>query len=529
MGEGSKLPQWKATDPLWSIATSLRQANFDSQVQAGQHFGLADTTIGRYEAYDPGGAGLKPPFGYLAALAQLLGQRITGEPTLVDEKRQHLAQQMEQVRKRFYAEQPRPQIRTWEDLGRAAAAYQSQRSARQRTEPPEAGSSRRDSEEQRPNQLSPQTGGGTYTSQANAVVSISMAPTPSAPGSAPPLPTLLLGRDEDLRQLKARLGLAEPQAAGAAVHVLTAMRGWPGVGKTTLAAALAHEPDIADIFPDGVLWTSLGQQPSLFAELTAWGRALGSAEVERTRSIEEASAYLAGLLREQRRLLIVDDAWDALHVQPFRVGGRHCALLVTTRLPEVARAVAPTPGDIYLLDVLSDEAALELLRALAPEVEAKEPQASQALVQELEGLPLAIQVAGRLLHTEASYGFTVATLLDEIRAGARLLQAQAPPDRAEVRTGTIPTVAVLLRRSTDRLDENSRTCLAYLGVFAPKPATFDAAALQAVWQVEDPNPIIRILVDRGLLEPIRPGRFWMHALLVDHARSLLMNSHTASV
>ena len=60
-----------------------------------------------------------------------------------------------------------------------------------------------------------------------------------------------------------------------------------------------------------------------------------------------------------------------------------------------------------------------------------------------------------------------------------------------------------------------------LGVFVPKPATFDLGAMATAWEVSDPKPFARILVNRGLLEPISGGRFQMHALLVYHARSLL--------
>jgi hypothetical protein len=299
------------------------------------------------------------------------------------------------------------------------------------------------------------------------------------------------------------------------------MRGWPGVGKTTLAAALAHDPDINARFPDGVLWASLGQQPSLFGELAAWGRALGVPDLNQARTVEEASNLLRGLLRNKRYLLIVDDAWQAEHVVPFNVGGSGCALLITTRLPEVARAIAPTPDDIYLLGVLSEADALALLRALAPTVVAENEATSRDLVNDLEGLPLAIQVAGRLLHTEASYGFGVEQLLADVRKGAKIIEADAPADRIDVASQTTPKVAALLALSTDRLDAHTLDCFAYLGAFAPKPATFDADAMKAVWEVDDPKPTIRTLVDRGLLEPSSQGRFWMHAILVVHARSLL--------
>ena len=342
------------------------------------------------------------------------------------------------------------------------------------------------------------------------------------PGSAPPLPSLIIGREGALCELKTRLGIGTSSQSSATIQVLTAVRGWPGVGKTTIAAALAHDPEIAAVFPDGVLWASLGQKPNLISELSVWARALGKDDLLHTRTLEEAMTRLAALLRNKRMLLIVDDVWEAQHATAFKVGGRDCAMLVTTRVNSVAQAIAPTPDHIYKLAELSDEKALELLKALAPTVVAEFPQQSLELVRELEGLPLAIQVSGHLLNVEASYGFGVTDLITELRAGVKLLEAKAPVEPANLANETIPTVAVLLQRSTDRLDPEIRYRFAYLGAFAPKPATFDLAAMKAVWQVEDPKPTARILADRGLLEPIvELGRFQIHALLVLHARSLL--------
>jgi hypothetical protein len=39
----------------------------------------------------------------------------------------------------------------------------------------------------------------------------------------------------------------------------------------------------------------------------------------------------------------------------------------------------------------------------------------------LEGLPLALQVAGHMLNVEAGYGFSVSDLPAELREGAKLL------------------------------------------------------------------------------------------------------------
>jgi hypothetical protein len=66
-----------------------------------------------------------------------------------------------------------------------------------------------------------------------------------------------------------------------------------------------------------------------------------------------------------------------------------------------------------------------------------------------------------------------------------------------------------------------RDHFAFLGVLAPKPATLNLAEMSAVWHTEDPKPIARELVRRGLLERLGEGRFQMHALLVAHAHSML--------
>jgi hypothetical protein len=209
------------------------------------------------------------------------------------------------------------------------------------------------------------------------------------------------------------------------------------------------------------------------------------------------------------------------HAVPFKVAGHDCALVMTSRLTDVARALAPTASDLYRLPVLADESALELLGILTPATVAGHPDEARALVRDLEGLPLAIQVAGRLLQNEASLGWGVGELLAELREGARLLTAQAPSDMSGAGQDTTPTIAALLKRSTDALEPETRERFAYLGMFAPKPAAFSLQVMAVAWGIDDARPTVRILVNRGLLEPVSGGRFQLHALLALHARSLL--------
>jgi hypothetical protein len=162
------------------------------------------------------------------------------------------------------------------------------------------------------------------------------------------------------------------------------------------------------------------------------------------------------------------------------------------------------------------------LHALAPKVVPQYPEQCRELVRQLECLPLALQVAGRLLNSEADHGWGVEDLLCELRTTLRLLNESPPADMmAALARETTPTVAALLRKSTDRLDAVTRDRFALLGAFAPDPGTFGLEAMAAVWQVSDPKPTARKLVQRGLLEPVGPARFQMHALLRMLARSLL--------
>src|ERR1039458_5577056 len=149
------------------------------------------------------------------------------------------------------------------------------------------------------------------------------------------------------------------------------------------------------------------------------------------------------------------------------------------------------------------------------------PDICRALVRDLDRLPLALHVAGRLLRSEATLGWGIEDLVMQIRSGAAIIRERAPEDRAE--NGSIPTVQALLAKSTDLLKARTREYFAYLGVFAHKPATFDLDALSTVWQEQDPKVYVRELVAHGLLEPAAGGRFQMHALLVAHALSLLGN------
>ena len=337
----------------------------------------------------------------------------------------------------------------------------------------------------------------------------------------PPRPGLCVGRSEVLQELKRRFGMRQP---------ITAMFGIGGVGKTTVAAAMAYDPEIQKIFPDGMLWTALGKQPTLVSLIAAWGRRFKSEgeTLARASRLTAAQEDLAELLKDRRMLLIVDDVWEVEHAAAFkRARSEGCALVITTRELQPALAVAGKPEWVYNLPGLTPEGGLELVREIAKSVVDRYPEKCRELVEDLKGLPLALQVAGRLLNEKAStQSGGLEELLSELRDGKKLLEAKAPEDRMDYEKETIPTVAALLKQSTDRLDTTTRNRFALLGASA-KNARFRLDTLKLLWGVDDPTETVDALVRHGLLEPIGEGEYQMHGLLVSLAGSLQWSSEGA--
>jgi hypothetical protein len=204
-------------------------------------------------------------------------------------------------------------------------------------------------------------------------------------------------------------------------------------------------------------------------------------------------------MRDKRVLVLLDDVWEATHALHLAVGGPRCGTLVTTRLDRVARELSPTSDGVYRLGVLSDDEALDLLGQLAPGVAEDHPDGAHELVRELGGLPLALRIAGGLLAAEAAADLDVPGLLGELRESRRLLEEQPPPSDALLLGEVTPTVAALLRRSTDGLRAMYRRRFALLGVLPSRPLSFDMSAAQDVWDIRsDLRMTLRALSDRGL-------------------------------
>ncbi|MEO1289240.1 MAG: NB-ARC domain-containing protein, partial [Chloroflexota bacterium] len=337
-----------------------------------------------------------------------------------------------------------------------------------------------------------------------------------SPYHLPIAPQALIGRETLIQTLVAQL-----QTSGQRLI----LQGWPGIGKTSLIAHLSHHATLQTHFKDGILWASLGEAPDLMRILQDWATAIGLSLQQS--SVEQMRQQLQIALQDKTLLLIIDDVWQSEHVQSLLLANSTSSTLLTTRFNDIAHQVMLHPDNIIKVPILTTQQSLSLLQTLAPQVVQHYPQQCEQLVTSIEGLPLALQVVGRLLYEESQLGWDVTSLLDELCETNTLLSAQAPVDRMDIASQTTPTIAAILQRSVQQLSQSLQERFTLLGVFAPKPATFTVDAIQAVWDSDDIRNDVRQLVNRGLLEPIQDQRFQMHALIAMLARSMVEGDYDA--
>lgn len=340
----------------------------------------------------------------------------------------------------------------------------------------------------------------------------------------PPLPAHFVPRPEVIGELKARLLIEETDQPG--VLVLSALQGMGGIGKSTIAAALAHNPEVQVQFPDGVFWTTLGHQPDLLSILAAWLQPLLGDFRFMPVSVESASKQLNSLLYNKAALLILDDAWDTVHIKPFLVGGSRCKAVVTTRDATIAKLVGATPFD---LDVMTPKQAFTLLtNRLGYELEGEDRDRAMAVASAVGYLPLALE----LIAAQVADGVPWGSLLQDLRAELTRLESLEIPGSGDVSDEYMFKRSSLLgsfHLSLRRLPEPKRRDFAWLGVLS-KDATLTPAMAATLWDIDDHSAltILRYLRDKALLIPRGPQpdgtqTYRIHDLLKALSRRLLIS------
>jgi len=310
-----------------------------------------------------------------------------------------------------------------------------------------------------------------------------------APRLGPPLPSDYV-RTEHFRAAKKEI-LRAPA-------ILTFVGG-PGVGKSSLAAALCHDAAVRAAYPDGSLWITLGSElldltPTLvdFIEVLSGTR-------PGFHGPAAAAAHLRTLVGDRRMLVILDDVWEAFQIEPFLDGYTACCRIVTTR----NSSLTPATSRCFRISAMRYTQATQLVANGLPTPGISDERSLLSLAQRLGGWPFLLKLANSALRQRVHDA-------NQLLSDA-LMDLAAAFDAAGVTAiDKVPafernqSVAQTLHVSIDRLLPSERARLAELSIF-PEDIAIPLSEIGALWNSTaglDPTRTIELclrLYDRSLV------------------------------
>ncbi|WP_257210119.1 NB-ARC domain-containing protein, partial [Nostoc linckia] len=301
--------------------------------------------------------------------------------------------------------------------------------------------------------------------------------------------------------------------------VVSAIYGLGGIGKSTLAAAIAHDRDVKACFTDGVLWATLGKEPDLLPLLSSWILALGDNNYKPIQS-DDAKRHLQTLLNDKKVLLVVDDAWNPEHVEYFQVGGAGCRVLVTTREAVILGASR------YDLDVMTKSESLKLLESQPQprQFTPAEKQQAELLAETVGYLPLALELAA----AQIADGITWSELLEDLRAEiARLDTLDLFVDCSSEEKRKKYSLVASFNLSLNSLTPELLQQFAWFGVL-PEDVAITHAMAATLWGVNSRQALTilrqlrsKALLQTGTIQFDEKPTYRLHDLMHDVAVGLL--------
>jgi tetratricopeptide (TPR) repeat protein len=202
----------------------------------------------------------------------------------------------------------------------------------------------------------------------------------------------VIGRDEALEQVRDQLTQGKHTAIG---HT-AAFEGLGGLGKTQLAVEYAYYFD--DCYPNGVIWISADQD--INAQLTdiAVTSRWVAPETEHKIKLDVALHRLRSF---SECLIIFDNVDDYAAIKPFLPLPRALPHLLATSRTSL------TGFKAIHLEQLDKEQSLQLLfqEASRQAIDDEDTEAANKIVEQLDGLPLALELAGAYLCHRSSMSF----------------------------------------------------------------------------------------------------------------------------
>jgi WD40 repeat protein len=309
--------------------------------------------------------------------------------------------------------------------------------------------------------------------------------TPRVPFMVEDLPEDFVARPGEYDQL---VTLLLDQQREEPIAITAALRGAGGYGKTTLAKALCHDERIQEAFDDGILWVTLGENPGDLTSRVETLIQMLSGESPKYNNLTAAVTRLKELLADRDLLIVIDDVWNKVHLEPFTQGGPRCARLITTRnfdiLPNNAQQVkvdAMQPGEAILL--LGAKLTEHSTTRGPTHGEDAIDRELRALAERLGHWPLLVKLVNGTLHSRLTQSHQ--PLLDAIayvnkaldKRGLKFFDDRDPQARYRA-------VALTLGVSFDQLKEHELLRFRELAIF-PEDVNIPFGTLERYWGLDD--------------------------------------------
>ncbi|MGN9760698.1 tetratricopeptide repeat protein [Streptomyces sp. SD31] len=294
-----------------------------------------------------------------------------------------------------------------------------------------------------------------------------------------------------------------------------------GIGKTTLAVEAAHRACAQGWFPGGTLFVDLRgyddnpvtADQAVLALLDAMG--VEGADLPQS-AARQYDAYRTLLSeRENRALLILDNASDASQFLPLLPGTGHHRVLITSR-------DRPDALPVRLIDLETltpDDSVALVTRALQGADErddraTREPQALRELTALCGHLPLALHIAAAMLRRRRHRG--IASLVAEITEAedpTAVLDSGSPGTDLYGRSLALRPV---LETSYRRLPPERARLLRLLALAPGSDASTETVASLTALDTDVAVRLLEDLASAGLVTPVSAGghvRWRLHDLV----------------
>nr|AXY97925.1 LRR domains-containing disease resistance protein [Populus tomentosa] len=301
--------------------------------------------------------------------------------------------------------------------------------------------------------------------------------------------------------------------------------GMGGLGKTTLAQLVYNDASVKGHF-DLNIWVCV----SVDFDIRRLSRAIIESIEGNPCAIQELDTLQRRLQEKligRRFLLVLDDVWDHYHEKwnALKDALRGCAIIITTRLKQVADKMATIP--VHLMGRLSEDDSWLLFERLAFGMRRREEYVhlesiGKAIVDKCSGVPLALKSLGSLMRLKRN---------EQQWSSVKESEIWNLPDEGG-------TILPALKLSYNNLPPHLKQCFGFCCMF-PKDYVMKKDQLVKLWMANgfiDPEgqmdlhetgyEIFDDLVGRSFFQEVKEDSFGnitckMHDLVYDLAKSVM--------